>query len=154
MSKKSEHTSRKSPRLVEATSTVEIDALTFNILTQTPPPNKNESPAKKGGTSQRKKHVTKKGKKSQAKKIESPANQKVQKRKGKMVEPLSNSDSDFVSEKKDDMFIVKINDTVLRFGVKEFEADIGLKCGPRIAKEHDSDTSNYLTPRLQRSNSR
>uniref|UniRef100_M1DZN4 Uncharacterized protein n=1 Tax=Solanum tuberosum TaxID=4113 RepID=M1DZN4_SOLTU len=93
MSKKLDHTPRKSPRLVEATSTTEIEAPTFNILTQSHPPNKNESPAKKGGTSQRKKQVTQKGKKSQEKKIESPANQKGQKKE-------SDSNSNFVSEKK------------------------------------------------------
>ncbi|KAK4713724.1 hypothetical protein R3W88_019631 [Solanum pinnatisectum] len=71
MLKKPEHTPRKSPRLVEAGSTVGIEPLTFNILTQTPPPNKNATPAKKKG----------------------------QKRKGKMVEPPYDTDSDFVREK-------------------------------------------------------
>ncbi|KAG5600789.1 hypothetical protein H5410_032159 [Solanum commersonii] len=64
---KSEHTSRKSPRLVEASSTVGIEPPTFNILTQTPPHNKNATPAKKVGTSQNKKQNTGKKKKTQAK---------------------------------------------------------------------------------------
>ncbi|KAG5578886.1 hypothetical protein H5410_049513 [Solanum commersonii] len=38
MSKKSIETSRKSPRLIKGTSTDEVHAPTFNILTQTLPP--------------------------------------------------------------------------------------------------------------------
>ena len=68
MSKKSEHTPRKSPKLVEASSTVGIESLTFNILTQTTPPNKNSTLAKKVGTSQNKKQITGNEKKTQAKK--------------------------------------------------------------------------------------
>ncbi|KAG5591274.1 hypothetical protein H5410_041788 [Solanum commersonii] len=98
MSKKPEHIPRKSPGLVEMSSTVDIEAPTFNFLTQTPLPNKNESPAKKGGTSQRKKHVTEKGKKSEVKKIESPA--KGTKEEGGNGGIPSDSNSDFVSEKK------------------------------------------------------
>ncbi|KAG5620067.1 hypothetical protein H5410_005285, partial [Solanum commersonii] len=98
-SKKLVQTPQKSSRLVEATSTDEIDAPTFNILTQISPPKKNEIPTK-GGSSQSKKQVTQMGKNSQAKKIESPANQKGQKRRGEMVETPSDLDSNFVREKK------------------------------------------------------
>ncbi|KAG5599107.1 hypothetical protein H5410_030477 [Solanum commersonii] len=54
MSKKPEHTSRKSPRLVESSSTIGIKPSTFSILTQMPPPNKNTTPTKKVVTSQNK----------------------------------------------------------------------------------------------------
>uniref|UniRef100_M1DTC9 DUF1985 domain-containing protein n=1 Tax=Solanum tuberosum TaxID=4113 RepID=M1DTC9_SOLTU len=37
------------------------------------------------------------------------------------------------------MFVVKINDTVLRFGIKEFAAVTGLKCG--LLRDFDSDPS-------------
>ncbi|KAG5616244.1 hypothetical protein H5410_016068, partial [Solanum commersonii] len=45
MSKKMIVTSRKIPRLVEGTSTDEVHAPSFNLLTQTPPPNIVETPA-------------------------------------------------------------------------------------------------------------
>ncbi|KAG5617023.1 hypothetical protein H5410_016847 [Solanum commersonii] len=76
-------TPRKSPRLVEGTSTDEVHAPTFNILTQIPP-SKNDQ----------------KEKKNEAKKRVSPANQNGKKRKGKIVEIPSDSNSDFVSEIK------------------------------------------------------
>ncbi|KAK6780352.1 hypothetical protein RDI58_022536 [Solanum bulbocastanum] len=53
MMKKSVLTPIKSPRLVEATSTDEVHAPTFNILTQTPPPKNNEI-STKGCSSQSK----------------------------------------------------------------------------------------------------
>ncbi|KAG5630758.1 hypothetical protein H5410_002475, partial [Solanum commersonii] len=85
----------------------------------------------------------------------SPANQKEQKRKGKMVETHSDSDSDLKSNnegglinpnihKRDDMFIFKINDTVLRFGIKEFAAVNGLKCGLLSDFISDSSIPNRL----------
>ncbi|KAG5602449.1 hypothetical protein H5410_033819 [Solanum commersonii] len=67
MSKKPEHTPRKSSRLVKASSTIEIEAPTFNILTQTLLPNKNASPAIKVVTTQKKKQIMEKEKKSEAK---------------------------------------------------------------------------------------
>ncbi|KAK4713440.1 hypothetical protein R3W88_019347 [Solanum pinnatisectum] len=157
MSKKSEHTLRKSTRLVEARSTIDIEAPTFNILTQTPPSNKNVSPARKGVTAQKKKQIPEKEKKNEAKKITSPPNQKGQKRNEE------NDLSTFLGQEtflktlfdvfnnlplikvqcqllchmllietgnvRNDMFIIKINCTELHFGVKEFTVVTGLKCG-------------------------
>ncbi|KAG5599151.1 hypothetical protein H5410_030521 [Solanum commersonii] len=80
MSKKTIVTPRKSPRLVEGTSTDEVHTPTFNILTQTPPPKNVETPAK-GGSSHLK---DQKEKKYEAKKRVSPTNQKGKKRKGKL----------------------------------------------------------------------
>ncbi|KAG5602400.1 hypothetical protein H5410_033770 [Solanum commersonii] len=94
MSKKHVITPRKSPRLVETTSTDEIHAPAFNILTQTLSPKKNEISAK-GCSSQSKNQITQKEKNSQAKKTISPANQKGKKSKGKIVETHSDSDSNF-----------------------------------------------------------
>lgn len=50
MSKKMVVTPRKIPRLVEGTSTDEVHAPSFNILTQTPLPNIVETPVR-GGSS-------------------------------------------------------------------------------------------------------
>ncbi|KAG5625992.1 hypothetical protein H5410_011210 [Solanum commersonii] len=50
MSKKTVVTPRKIPRLVEGTFTDEVHAPSFNILTQTSPPNIVETPAR-GGSS-------------------------------------------------------------------------------------------------------
>ncbi|KAG5602828.1 hypothetical protein H5410_034198 [Solanum commersonii] len=79
-------------------STIEIEAPTFNILTQSPPTNKNASLAFDKAKLKLAIIQFKKKKKRESKKIASPPNQKEQKRKGKMVEPPPNSDSDFVSE--------------------------------------------------------
>uniref|UniRef100_M1DKL9 Uncharacterized protein n=1 Tax=Solanum tuberosum TaxID=4113 RepID=M1DKL9_SOLTU len=84
MSKKTIVTPRKSPRLVEGTSTDEVHAPTFNILTQTPLPKNVEIPAKCGSSQSK----DQKEKKNKAKKMVSPTNQKGKKRKGKIVETL------------------------------------------------------------------
>ncbi|KAK6788590.1 hypothetical protein RDI58_012388 [Solanum bulbocastanum] len=94
MSKKIIVMPQKSPQLVEGTSTDEVHAPTFNILTQSLLPKNVETPAK-GGSSHLK---DQKEKKNEAKKRVSLANQKEKQRKGKIVEIPSNSDSDFVSE--------------------------------------------------------
>ncbi|KAG5568031.1 hypothetical protein H5410_064953 [Solanum commersonii] len=104
MSKKFIETPRKSPILVEGTSTDEVHAPTFNILTQSPPPPKFvENPANienqaSSGSSQLK---DRKEKKSEAKKRVIQANQTGKKRKGKIIETRPIHDSIFASEIKE-----------------------------------------------------
>jgi len=81
MSKKPIEMPRKSPRLIEGTSTDEVHAPSFNILTQTPPPKIVENPANienqaTGGSSQLKDW---KEKKNEAKKRATQTNQKGKK---------------------------------------------------------------------------
>ncbi|KAL3373741.1 hypothetical protein AABB24_005633, partial [Solanum stoloniferum] len=94
-------TPRKSPRLVEGTSTDEVHAPSFNILTQTPPPIIVENSDRDGSY--------KKEKKKESNKRKSPVNQKGNMRKGKISETHSNSDSDFISESKKKKKRKKIN---------------------------------------------
>uniref|UniRef100_M1DWM1 Ulp1 protease family, C-terminal catalytic domain containing protein n=1 Tax=Solanum tuberosum TaxID=4113 RepID=M1DWM1_SOLTU len=102
MSKKHVLTPRKSPRLVEATSTDEVHAPTFNILTQTPPPKNNEISAK-GGSSQSKNQITQKEKISQAKKKDDAHQHVEQTEKPRMDQPsvsmreyVDNSNTDVI----------------------------------------------------------
>ncbi|KAG5574685.1 hypothetical protein H5410_054819 [Solanum commersonii] len=110
MSKKPVVTPQKSPQLVEGTSTDEVHAPSFNILTQTLPPKIVETLAR-GGSSLLK----------DQKEIK-----KTKQRKG------------------DDMFIVKINGTKLHFGIKEFVAISGLKCGLLMDFVSDPSIPNRL----------
>ncbi|KAG5630215.1 hypothetical protein H5410_001932 [Solanum commersonii] len=117
MSKKTVVTPQKSPLLVEGTYTDEIHAPSFNILTQTPSPNIDESDKSKG-----------------------------KKRKGKNVETPSDFDFDF-----DFMVLTTeqhLKKTKKLLGESEVIGTVASKFGgPRIAKEHVPDTTNYPTPR-------
>ncbi|KAG5589572.1 hypothetical protein H5410_040086 [Solanum commersonii] len=170
MLKKIIETSRKSPRLVEGTSTDEVHAPTFNILTQTPSPKHVETSAK-GGSSHFKDQNEKK---NEAKKRVSPANQKEKKRKGRIVETPSDFDFDFVkvaqSSKSSTRRTTKKNELEIPISEKgkkvvrnengaisesEVTSMVASKFGgPRIAKEHALDTSNYPTPRPKKRNLR
>ncbi|KAG5575527.1 hypothetical protein H5410_055661 [Solanum commersonii] len=66
----------RAPKLVEASSNIEIEAPSFNILTQTPPTNKNANSANKSVTPHKKKQSPVKEKKREAKKIATPPNRK------------------------------------------------------------------------------
>ncbi|KAH0775925.1 hypothetical protein KY290_007336 [Solanum tuberosum] len=54
---KHQHTLRKSPDSLEGVSNVEIEASSFNNLTQTPPTNRNVNPANKSVTTPKKKQT-------------------------------------------------------------------------------------------------
>ncbi|KAG5588359.1 hypothetical protein H5410_048793 [Solanum commersonii] len=78
--------SKKELRFIEVSSNVEIEAPSFNILTQTSSTNKNANPANKSVTPHKKKQSAVKEKEKEAKKIATPQNRKEQKRKGKMMD--------------------------------------------------------------------
>ncbi|KAG5612233.1 hypothetical protein H5410_023514 [Solanum commersonii] len=153
MSKKMVVTPRKSPRLVEGTSTDEVHAPSFNILTQTPSSKIVETLAR-GGSSLLK---DQKEKKNEAKNRVSPVNQKGKKRKGKIVEtPFS--DSDFHHSQRYATIIWHYEKTKNEDGAiskSEVTGTVASKFGrPRIAKEHVPDTTNYHTPRPRTRNLR
>ncbi|KAG5618206.1 hypothetical protein H5410_018030 [Solanum commersonii] len=109
MSKKTVVTPRKIPRLVEGTSTDEVHAPSFNILTQIPLPNIVETPAR----------VVYKW-------YELCFNSSVI---VCLLTVYTKSENGAISESE-------VTGTIAsKFG------------GPRIAKEHVPDTTNYPTPR-------
>ncbi|KAG5611846.1 hypothetical protein H5410_023127, partial [Solanum commersonii] len=115
---------------------------TFNILTQTPPPKNVEIPAK-DGSSQSKNQKEKKMKQRKRDLLTFLGQERFQqfleqtpfgvfyelphiKIQCQLLRHLLLLEFENV---KDDMFIVKMNGTVLCFGIKEFVAVTGLKCG-------------------------
>ncbi|KAG5604189.1 hypothetical protein H5410_025681 [Solanum commersonii] len=141
-----------------------MEPMTFNILTQTPPHNKNATPAKRVGTSQNKKQITGKKKKTQLIYEGGFENPNIKKGKNDcgmytclFAEYINNEfliwlsliamqvSSSKEKTKNDDGAISESE--VIGYVARKFG-------GPRIAKEHAPNTSNYPTPRTRKSNLR
>ncbi|KAG5596357.1 hypothetical protein H5410_037589 [Solanum commersonii] len=152
MFKKPIETPRKSPSF-DGTLIDDVHAPSFNILSQTPPPKTVEIPANDGSS----RSMNKKDKNNEAKEIVILANQKGEKRKGKtLVETPHDSDfdSDFVIVEIDAKYHRERYATILWHYGKTKNEDGAITTGtvaskfggPRIAKEHVPDTTNYPTP--------
>ncbi|KAG5584204.1 hypothetical protein H5410_044638 [Solanum commersonii] len=166
MSKKTVVTPRKSPLLVEGTYTDEVHALSFNILTQTPSPNiiKNK---KKNDSNKRVSPINRKGKTRKGKNAETLSDSdfvtesKNKKREKSMNVEVAQSSKPSTrrSKKIRNQKSQHLKKTKKLLGGIQMSEDGAINesevtgtnaskfGGPRIAKEHVPDTTNYPTPR-------